>query len=272
MPELPEVETVVRGLRSQIVGETFAQVEVLHPTLIVQGDRDAFREGLLDCTIRDVTRRAKFLCFHLSPKGYLLGHLRMTGKFIVAETEPPLDKHQRVRFQFQSGRWLVFSDVRCFGTLEVLNTLEESHALANLGLEPLSSDFTPDSLRNPFQRTSRNIKSVLLDQRVIVGIGNIYASEILYRIGIHPERPAQQIRPKERKQLVATTKSVLQEAIAMNGTSISDFRRVDDKTGEFQEFLRVYGKDGSPCGTCGTPIQRIVQQQRSSFFCPTCQR
>ena len=272
MPELPEVETVVRGLRSQIVGETIDRVEILHPTLIVQGDRKAFRDRLLERTIHDVTRRAKFLCFHLSPKGYLLGHLRMTGKFVVTETEPSLDKHQRVRFRFQSGRWMVFSDVRCFGTLEALDTLEESPALANLGLEPLSSKFTPDSLRNPFQRTSRNIKSMLLDQRVVVGIGNIYASEILYRIGVHPERPAQQVRSKERKQLVATTKFVLQEAIAMNGTSISDFRRVDDKTGEFQDFLRVYGKDGSPCPTCGTPIQRIVQQQRSSFFCPACQQ
>ena len=140
MPELPEVETVVRGLRSQIVGETIDRVEILHPTLIVQGDRKAFLDRLLERTIHDVTRRAKFLCFHLSPRGYLLGHLRMTGKFVVTETELSLDKHQRVRFQFQSGRWLVFSDVRCFGTLEVLNTLEESHALANLGLEPLSLD------------------------------------------------------------------------------------------------------------------------------------
>ncbi|MEE2717167.1 MAG: bifunctional DNA-formamidopyrimidine glycosylase/DNA-(apurinic or apyrimidinic site) lyase [SAR324 cluster bacterium] len=272
MPELPEVETVVRGLQSQIVGETFADVEILHPTLIVQGNRDVFREKLQNRTIRQVTRRAKFLCFHLAPTGYLLGHLRMTGKFVIAEAEPSTDKHQRVRFRFQSGRWMIFSDVRCFGTLEMLDTLEDSRALANLGLEPLASEFTPEALRNPLQRTSRNIKSVLLDQRVVVGIGNIYASEILYRIGVHPERPAQQVRPKERKQLVATTKSVLQEAIAMNGTSISDFRRVDDKTGEFQAFLRVYGKDGSPCDTCGTPIQRIVQQQRSSFFCPTCQQ
>lgn len=272
MPELPEVETVVRGLRSQIVGETIDRVEILHPTLIVQGDRKVFRDRLLGRTIHGVTRRAKFLCFQLAPEGYLLGHLRMTGKFVVIDAEPELDKHQRVRFRFQSRRWMVFSDVRCFGTLEVLDTLEESAALANLGLEPLTPEFTPGSLRDPFQRTSRNIKSVLLDQRVVVGIGNIYASEILYRIGVHPERPAQQIQPKERKQLVAATKSVLEEAIAMNGTSISDFRRVDDKTGEFQEFLRVYGKDGSPCTTCGTPIQRIVQQQRSSFFCPTCQQ
>ena len=272
MPELPEVETVVRGLRSQIVGETIDRVEILHPTLIVQGDRKTFRDRLLGRTIHGVTRRAKFLCFQLAPEGYLLGHLRMTGKFVVIDAEPELDKHQRVRFRFQSRRWMVFSDVRCFGTLEVLDTLEESAALANLGLEPLTPEFTPGSLRDPFQRTSRNIKSVLLDQRVVVGIGNIYASEILYRIGVHPERPAQQIQPKERKQLVAATKSVLEEAIAMNGTSISDFRRVDDKTGEFQEFLRVYGKDGSPCTTCGTPIQRIVQQQRSSFFCPTCQQ
>ncbi len=271
MPELPEVETVARGLRERIVGTTFRHVDLWHPTLTVKQDREVFTEKLTNARVTDIRRRAKFLLFHLEPRGVLLGHLRMTGKFIVSPPLPEPGKHHRAWFTLDDRTLLVFEDMRCFGTLEWFPDEASIPQLQKLGPEPLSEAFEPVGLQNALARTRRAIKPVLLDQRVVAGIGNIYASEILFRARIHPETEARTLRKAACTRLVHETREVLTEALAHNGTSISDFRRVDDKTGEFQEFLRVYQRETLPCRVCGTPIQRSVQQQRSTFFCPTCQ-
>lgn len=272
MPELPEVETVARGLRARIVGETLQEVLILHPTLIVKQDREHFRRQLEGATFEQVGRRAKFLLFSLGSRGVLLGHLRMTGKFIVSDPLPEPGKHHRVWLTLESGKLLIFEDMRCFGTLEWFPEVSRIPQLQALGPEPLSAEFNRAHLEGQLAHRRREIKPALLDQRLVAGIGNIYASEILFRIGVHPTRAADQLNTAELEELVQATQQVLTEALLKNGTSISDFRRVDDKTGEFQNFLQVYDRTGQPCRQCGTSIERLVQQQRSTFYCPKCQR
>ena len=271
MPELPEVETVVRELRGELSGDVITSVEIFRSNPIVQGDCDLFQEQLRGRKFLDVTRRAKYLIFHLQPERYLLAHLRMTGKFIVCDPLPKPSKHNRVLFHLKSRRVMIFDDIRCFGTLEVYDNLADSKSLLKLGIEPLSSDLTSDFFMKRLASSKRAIKTVLLDQKIVVGLGNIYVSEILFRSRIHPQRSAGSIGKKEWPLIIKYTKKILVEAIENNGTTISDFRRVDDKTGKFQQFLQVYDKNNHPCAKCGVPIQRIVQQQRSTFFCPKCQ-
>ncbi len=160
--------------------------------------------------------------------------MRMTGKFIVTEPLAEPEKYNRVWFHLGSGRLMIFDDVRCFGTLEFYEKLDDSKALCKLGIEPFADDLNANYFISQLVSSTREVKSILLDQKIIAGLGNIYVEN--------------------------------------NGTTISDFRRVDDKTGKFQQFLKVYDKNEQPCPDCGVPIQRIVQQQRSTFFCPECQR
>ena len=167
---------------------------------------------------------------------------------------------------------MIFDDIRCFGTLEVYDKLADSKSLLKLGIEPLSVEMKPKFFIKRLESSKREIKTVLLDQKIVVGLGNIYVSEILFRSGIHPQRAAGNLLKKDWTKIIKFTQSILAEAIKNNGTTISDFRRVDDKTGTFQKFLQVYGKNDQACPQCNGPIQRIVQQQRSTFFCPECQK
>ncbi|MBC8258997.1 MAG: bifunctional DNA-formamidopyrimidine glycosylase/DNA-(apurinic or apyrimidinic site) lyase [SAR324 cluster bacterium] len=272
MPELPEVETVVRELGEEIIGDTISSVEIFRSNPIVQGDLDAFQQQMSGRKFIDVRRRAKYLIFHLEPEKYLVAHLRMTGKFIISNPLPEPTKYNRVWFNLKSNRVLIFDDIRCFGTLEVYAKLSDSKSLKKLGIEPLSAGLTPEYFKKLLHSSKREIKSILLDQKFVVGLGNIYVSEILFRAKIHPQRIAGKINKKEWSRIVNNTQYILQEAIKNNGTTISDFRRVDDKTGKFQQFLQVYDKKEEPCPECGLPIQRIVQQQRSTYFCAECQR
>lgn len=271
MPELPEVETVVRGLRSKITNKAITDVTVFRSTPVQSLPDDQFCRLLTGRIIRKVTRRAKYLIFHLEPELYLIGHLRMTGKFIVSPILPKPGKYQRVWFHLDD-LLMIYEDVRCLGTLEICENLEKHPKIQKLGVEPLSQDFNATYLQQCFHKAHREIKSVLLDQSKIAGIGNIYASEILFDIGIHPQKQAGLLTFGELKNLVLSTQKILRKAIRENGTSISDFRRVDDKTGAFQNFLQVYARDGQSCRKCNTVIKRIVQQQRSSFYCPQCQQ
>ena len=196
----------------------------------------------------------------------------MTGKFIVSDYVPEPSRYTRVRFFLKSGRILIFDDVRCFGTLEIQKNLDNSNSLIKLGVEPLSKDMSPIFFLKKLSKSKREIKSVLLDQKIVAGLGNIYASEILYSSGIHPQCEVCYLQKKDWEKIVKNTRIILEKAVENNGTTISDFRRVDDKTGKFQKFLKVYGKTNKPCPRCGVPIQRIIQQQRSTFFCLECQK
>ena len=167
---------------------------------------------------------------------------------------------------------MIFDDIRCFGTLEVYDKLADSKSLLKLGIEPLSVEMKPKYFIKRMASSKREIKTVLLDQKIVVGLGNIYVSEILFHSRIHPQRAAGKLIKKDWIKIIRYTQNILEEAIKNNGTTISDFRRVDDKTGAFQQFLQVYGKDNQACLECDVPIQRIVQQQRSTYFCHECQK
>ena len=272
MPELPEVETIVKELRTEISGEIISNVEILRKNPIIQGNLNKFKLELKGKKILDITRRAKYLIFHLKPKSFLIAHLRMTGKFIVSDYITETTKYTRVLFKLKSNRILIFEDIRCFGTLEIQKKLDNSNSLIKLGIEPLSKEMEPRFFLKKLSKSKREIKSILLDQKIIAGLGNIYASEILFRSCIHPKSQVSNLQKNDWKNIVKFTQTILEEAVKNNGTTISDFRRVDDKTGEFQQFLKVYGKTNQPCPKCGIPIQRIVQQQRSTFFCLECQK
>ena len=272
MPELPEVETVVRGLQETITSRQITSVQVFRNNPIAPLKPQTFNKRLAKHTIQSVTRRAKYLIFHLEPKLWLLAHLRMTGKFIVTAPLSKPEKHHRVWFHLDQDLLMVFDDMRCFGTLELIESLEDCHKLNQLGMEPLSSALTINYLKKCFINSSSSIKNLLLNQTKIVGIGNIYASEILFDTQISPLRQGSQLTTKELRKIIHSIQKILTKAIDKNGTSISDFRRVDEQTGAFQNFLKVYGKAELPCPRCSVPIQRIVQQQRSSFYCASCQQ
>lgn len=271
MPELPEVETIVRELRPALLGRTITEVQVFRANGLGRCPPADFREALLGRRFEKITRRGKYLIFRLEPERYLIGHLRMTGKFIVSGALAAPAPHDRVWFGLDDGGLLIFQDMRCFGTLAVVDDLPQFPSFAKLGMEPLSRGFTSQWLIQALSMSRTSLKNWLMDQSKIAGLGNIYAAEILHRAGLSPLRPACGVKAGEAKGLHGAVRGVLRLAIRKNGTTISDFRRVDQKTGEFQNLLKVYGKERSPCPRCRTPIAKIRQQQRSTFYCPSCQ-
>jgi formamidopyrimidine-DNA glycosylase len=271
MPELPEVETIVRELRPALAGRSIREVEVFRGDALGSVDAVEFAAALRGRSFGRVSRRGKYLIFRLEPALYLIGHLRMTGKFILSPPLPAPQAHHRVWFWLDDGSLMIFQDMRCFGTLDLADRLPDVPSLARLGMEPLSRRFTPGWLAEALGRSRAPLKNWLMDQSKVAGLGNIYAAEILHRAGLSPLRPACRVGPREAEGLHRAVRGVLRQAIRKNGTTISDYRRVDDKTGEFQNLLRVYGRERAPCPRCRTPIARIRQQQRSTFYCPSCQ-
>jgi formamidopyrimidine-DNA glycosylase len=271
MPELPEVETIVRELSPSLAGRRISDVRVFRNDALGDRPPGEFREALVGRTFERVNRRGKFLVFHLRPRRFLIGHLRMTGKFVLSGPLEAPHPHHRVWFGLDGKAMMIFQDMRCFGTLRVVDSLLASPSLAKLGVEPLSRGFTPEWLAGALAASKAPLKHWLMDQSKVAGLGNIYAAEILFQAGLSPSRPARRIGVEEAARLHGATRKVLRKAIRKNGTTISDFRRVDEKTGEFQGSLQVYGRAGKPCSSCRTPIATIRQQQRSTFFCPSCQ-
>ncbi len=260
MPELPEVETIARGLREKITGHRLIEIV-------------SYREGTVTGegagTIERIDRRGKYILMRLSGGKTIVAHLGMTGKLIVSDTLPTDNPHLRASFRFEDGIFLLFDDPRTFGFISICDTNSDIKGVCTLGPEPLSKSFDRKYLISILMKRKVPVKNLLMDQRLIAGLGNIYACEALFHSGIHPERPGNSLTDQEIFRLLKAIKKVLRQALDKNGTSISDFRSVEDKTGEFQDFLRVYSK--KIC-TCGTPIQRIRQAGRSTYFCPKCQR
>lgn len=290
MPELPEVDTIARELNAALQGQRILTAQAMASRVWRGGKTSDFTQGLKGQVIQQVSRRAKYVLFHLggarapqaqdSEAGGLVSHLGMTGKWVLTpgknEAGQPLPSHARAWIQLEDGRKAVYQDARMFGRLWLAPCFADDAILAALGPEPLEEAFTVEvlarQLRGQGSRPPKGaLKPWLLDQRHVAGVGNIYASEILFRAGISPFRPAGALNTREITALHTQIVAVLRAALAANGTTISDYRRVDDKTGSFQHFLQVYDKAGAPCPQCGQPIQRVVQQQRSTFFCPDCQ-
>lgn len=270
MPELPEVQTIVDELNSAISERTITGCKILRPS-IIQGDRKCFTRELQNRTIGKIVRRGKYLLFHFGDDQGLVVHLRMTGKFILERASVSNAPHHRVIFHLDDGSHLIFHDVRCFGTLEFVKDIKQFKKILSLGWEPWERRLTTQSLYNKIKNRKTSLKAILLDQTVIAGLGNIYASEILYDATLNPELKGNEISQEQTRRLIRSVRKILKAAMKYNGTTISDYRRVDDKQGTFQNFLKVYGKEGENCPRCSSSIIKIKQNQRSTFLCPNCQ-
>jgi len=273
MPELPEVETVVRGLHDRIVGEVIADVEVFWPASVAGQTAEAFAQGLVGHTIAGVGRRGKYVVVWLAGDGCLLVHLRMTGRLVVEEPHEPTTaescRYTRVLWSFASGRRLRFWDMRKFGRVHWVAAPDE--ALASLGPEPLDASFTACALGHMLRSRHRQVKPLLLDQRFLAGLGNIYVDEALWEARIHPARRAHTLTEAEVTRLHAAIVRVLRDAVRGRGTTMRDYRDADNQPGEYQHELAVYGREGQPCRRCGQAIERTMIGGRGTRLCPACQ-
>ena len=264
MPELPEVQTVINGLTQKVLGKEIKEIIKLRPgTVIWQNHVTSLGK------INSIWRRGKYIIIQTSKDLILVIHLRMTGKLIFETDLAKTSDHARAELVFSDNTKLIFNDVRAFGKIQIVKINEEIEAFQKLGLEPLSDEFDAQYLKNKLKNRKAPIKNILLDQRVISGLGNIYVAEILFRSKIDPRVPGNRLKKKQLESIVSETKTVLKEAIKHNGTTISDFRSVENKTGDFQNFLNVYHKEYCKCGH---RIKRIKQAGRSTYYCPVCQK
>jgi formamidopyrimidine-DNA glycosylase len=273
MPELPEVETVRKTLVQLVKGKTIKDVKVLWPKMVKEPDDvTLFEHMLVGQKIIDVGRRGKFLLFYLNDY-CMVSHLRMEGKYGLFQKEDPANKHTHVFFYFEDGTELRYQDVRKFGTLHLYKKGEElaSKSLASLGPEPFDQEFNLEGFKERLSRKNRNIKAILLDQTVVVGLGNIYVDEALFRAGIHPERAANSLTEKELEVLQNEIILTLQEAVNKGGSTIRSYVNSQGQIGMFQLELFVYGRKGEPCKRCGTEIEKSVVAGRGTHTCGTCQ-
>ena len=271
MPELPEVETTRRGIEPQLLGVRVAGVVVRRADL-----RQPVTPSLAAIVGRRVTavrRRAKYLLLDIDDGSTLLIHLGMSGSLRVAMAGQPWKPHDHIAITLASGRQLRFHDPRRFGLVLRLTGDARTHPLLeNLGPEPLEEDFTVAGLAAACARRPAAIKQVIMDARVVVGVGNIYASEALFRAGIRPRTAARRIAQPRLARLVAAIRAVLTESIAAGGTTLRDFVHSAGEPGYFKQRLFVYGREGAACQVCGTAIRRAVLGQRATYWCPHCQR
>ena len=270
MPELPEVETIVRGLAKALPGARIRRVEVIKPDLIDGEDAESFAKALEGRRVASVGRRAKNIVIDLKGER-LLVNLGMTGRLLVTAADDPPPSHLGVRLELDRGRELRYHDVRRFGRLWRMGEDEWQAWSGELGVEPLSDDFTPERLYEMTRRSRVAVKVWLMDQARVVGVGNIYASEALFRAGVDPRRPASSLTEYEARRVRDGVQAVLREAIEFRGTTLLDYRDATGEPGEFVKRLRVYDREGEPCTGCKGTVQRIVQGGRSTFFCEACQ-
>jgi len=271
MPELPEVETVVAELRPHLVGRRILAADVLWPRTLAAPDQASFVERLQGRPITSLNRRGKYLLFGLDSGDFLIIHLRMTGRLEILPGNSPLrtGPHARAWFDLSGGECLVFIDARKFGRIWLVQDFAE--LLGALGPEPLDWEFDAERLAGRIRRRRVAVKTLLLDQTVLAGIGNIYADEALFLAGIHPLRTGASLSDDEIERLHAAIRQVLSEAIGQHGTTLRDYRPPYSPEGAYRNNLRVYQQTDLPCPRCGTPIQRIRVTQRSTHFCPRCQ-
>lgn len=282
MPELPEVETVARGLNKLLRGETISAVDVIRKDSVGYPEVPQFERLLKGHTIGDARRRGKYIIIELSHDARLVVHLRMSGRLVLKE-KPVTPKQLksliennflRVRMKLKSGKELHYEDMRVFGRLWYVPAGTEVETivtgLASLGVEPLT-DLTVDHLLTAFRNKNQPVKNTLLDQTIIAGIGNIYADESLFLAGINPLLPAGKLKEEQLAVLTGKIIEVLTRSIELGGTTLQDYTNVNGVNGDYQNASWVYGRDAEDCTVCGSTIERVKLAGRSSHFCPTCQ-
>jgi formamidopyrimidine-DNA glycosylase len=270
MPELPEVETVVRSLRAPLIGRTVQSMWYDWANTIHSPAPEIFAARIVGQTFRAITRRAKYIVCELD-HDLLVVHLKMTGRLYTAHPDENTDADRWVHFRLglENGQELRFSDSRKFGKVYLTHDFNTINAA--IGPEPLEDDFTPDIFRQRLQGRHRAIKALLLDQSFVAGVGNIYADEALLRAGIHPQRHADSLTIAEAERLYTTVRAALSDGIDYEGASINWYRKPDGTQGESQKHFYAYGRDGQPCLVCGSIIVKIRVAQRGTHYCPACQ-
>ena len=269
MPELPEVETTRKGLEPLITDRKIISVHIYKKKLRWEIPLH-LKKTLKNQNIKKISRRAKYLLIHFDI-GQLVVHLGMSGSIRVVQSFEPLKKHDHFEIKLDNSKSLRFHDPRRFGSILWQRPYETLSLLKNLGPEPLSYEFNSESLFSSSIGKSRNIKSFIMDSNVVVGVGNIYASESLFLAGISPKREAGKTSKRRYNILTNCIKNVLMDAINNGGTTLNDFSNVDGSPGYFSQVLNVYGRDNMPCTRCHGTIRRIVQNQRATYYCTKCQ-
>ncbi len=273
MPELPEVETVRRGLEKELVNRKIVDVLIYYPNIVANPTIEEFKKQIKNQTIHKINRYGKWLIFELD-HDVLLSHLRMEGKYFFRSAKDPVQKHEHVVFCLDDQRQLRYHDTRKFGRMYLLSkdTAYQVPPLSNLGLEPWDQLLTVSYLKDKWKNKKIPIKTSLLDQSVIVGIGNIYANEILFLSHISPLRASNRVTKKELEYLIENTRKVLKEAIDLGGSTIRSYHPSEGVDGMFQQKLFVHGKEGQPCPICGKAIKKRFINGRSSYYCTNCQK
>ncbi len=273
MPELPEVETVCRGLRKNIIGKRISKLQIRISKLRWVIDKNKLQQAVINEKIISVERRAKYILINLNNRNTIVIHLGMTGNLRLKSQSVPLEKHDHLIFSFDDKSEIRFHDPRRFGMVEAVSANEMSNysRFANLGPEPLEKSTRAADLYKKSSKSKKPIKNVLMDAKFLAGVGNIYASEALYYARIHPEKISNTMTRKQWTALLRSVRKVLKAAIKKGGTTLSDFANSEGNSGYFQLSLAVYGREGEKCPSCKTKIEKFTQSGRSSFYCPSCQ-
>jgi formamidopyrimidine-DNA glycosylase len=274
MPELPEVEVLRRSLLPHLVGDRIERVVVTNPALREPVDPARLRKAAKGREVQGLRRRSKYLLIDLEGGWTVVVHLGMSGRLTLTPGDAPEELHEHVAFHLRSGRRLYLRDPRRFGLVFAVPTAEmvaDPH-FAHLGVEPLEPGFSGDTLARAASGRRGPVKAFLMDAGVVVGVGNIYASETLHRAGVHPGRSVARISRARWERVAESAMAVLRQAIDQGGTTLNDFADGEGNSGYFQVSLSVYDREGEPCRACGRPVRRIVQSNRSTYFCPQCQR
>lgn len=288
MPELPEVETIKRDLEKKIIGTRIINFIDLWPKTLKGIKAPDFKKKVIGQKLVKVTRRAKLIIIKLENNLNLVFHMKMTGHLLIepdtrkidsdgnwvrkeGALKDPYNQYIRAVFWLDNNKIIAFSDLRKFGYIKLLTSIQLNLVTSEFGPEPFSVDFKASYLQKKFSKKRIAIKKALLDQKIIAGIGNIYADEILYRAAIHPETQANKISVKEIDKIIILTRKILGDSIEARGTSTSDYRDTDGQQGKYMNKLKVYGKKGSLCDKCQTEIEKIKVGARGTYFCPKCQ-
>ncbi len=272
MPELPEVEVIKEGLKRKLRSRVIRRVKISFNGSLKNLSPQAFRRKVTGRRIEDISRRGKFLIFSLDDGSFLVIHLKMTGQLIYHQGKEKMERHTRIVFHLDERFQLRFIDMRKFGAIYLVRDLGEIPAFLNLGPEPLERKFSAHCLGRILKGRSRKIKSLLIDQNLIAGLGNIYAMEALYRARISPERGAEGLSSLEVKKLHSAIRDILRKAILAKGTSTDTYRNSEGRRGRFQYKLAVYQREGMPCCRCRGRISRVKISGRNTYFCPECQK